>query len=102
MFAIQSLNLNYKVGKVNFYTNYGFNHGKNRSFGFVESDRPNLENRQDFNFTNTNTSHLAKIGVDYYINDNNTLSFFTNWNVADGKGNSTTNVNYYNNTTATL
>jgi DNA/RNA endonuclease YhcR with UshA esterase domain len=95
----QSLNLNYKVGKVNFYTNYGFNHGKNRSFGFVESDRPSLENRQDFNFANTNTSHLAKIGIDYYINDNNTLSFFTNWNIADGKGNSNTNINYYNNAT---
>jgi outer membrane receptor protein involved in Fe transport len=95
----QSLNLNYKVRKVNFYTNYGFNHGRNRSFGFVEADRPNLENRQDFNFANTNTSHLAKIGIDYYINDNNTLSFFTNWNIADGKGNSNTNINYYNNTT---
>ena len=95
----QSLNLNYKVGKVNFYANYGFNHGKNRSKGYVESDRPNLDNRQDFIFSNTNTSHLAKVGVDYYINDNNTVSFFTNWNIADGKGISNTYVNYLDNTT---
>lgn len=94
----QSVNLNYKVGKVNFYTNYGFNHGRNRSEGFVESDRQNLQNKQDFNFTNTNTSHLAKVGIDYYINDNNTVSFFTNWNLADGKGISNTFINYLDNT----
>ena len=60
--------------------------------------RQNLQNRQDFDFTNTNTSHLAKVGVDYYINDNNTLSFFTNWNLADGKGISNTFINYVDNT----
>lgn len=82
----QSINLNYKIGKVNFYSNYGFNHGKNRNFGFVDSDRVGFENIQDFNFSNTNTSHLLKLGADFYINDNNTLSFFTNLNLFDGKG----------------
>jgi outer membrane receptor protein involved in Fe transport len=91
----QAINLNYKVGKVNFYTNYGFNHGKNRNYGFVESERPNLQNKQDFGFSNVNTSHLLKFGTDFYINDNNTLSFFTNWNIADGKGISKTEVNYF-------
>lgn len=90
----QSINLNYKVGKVNFYTNYGFNHGKNRNYGFVESERPGKFNKQDFGFSNVNTSHLLKVGADYYINDNNTLSFFTNWNINDGKGTSKTEVNY--------
>lgn len=90
----QSLNLNYKVGKVNFYTNYGFNHGKNRNFGFVDSDRVGYENFQDFRFSNVNTSHLLKLGADYYINDNNTLSFFTNWNFFDGKGISRTVSDY--------
>ena len=90
----QSLNLNYKVGKVNFYTNYGFNHGKNRNFGFVDSERVGFENSQDFKFSNVNTSHLLKIGADYYINDNNTLSFFTNWNFFDGKGESRTISDY--------
>jgi len=90
----QSLNLNYKVGKVNFYTNYGFNHGKNRNFGFVDSERVGFENSQDFKFSNVNTSHLLKIGADYYINDNNTLSFFTNWNFFDGKGKSRTISDY--------
>lgn len=90
----QSLNLNYKVGKVNFYTNYGFNHGKNRNFGFVNSERVGYENDQDFRFSNVNTSHLVKLGADYYINDNNTLSFFTNLNFFDGKGKSRTVSDY--------
>ncbi len=90
----QSLNLNYKVGKVNFYTNYGFNHGKNRNFGFIDAEKPGKFNIQDFGFSNINTSHLLKLGADYYINDNNTLSFFTNWNMNDGKGISKTEVNY--------
>lgn len=91
----QSLNLNYKIGKVNFYTTYGFNHGKNANRGFVDSERPNQQNHQAFNFSNVNTSHLFKIGADYYINDNNTLSFFTNWNINDGKGISRTQIDYY-------
>lgn len=90
----QSLNLNYKVGKVNFYTNYGFNHGKNANYGHVDSERPTLENYQQFSFNNINTSHLIKAGADYYINDKNTLSFFTNWNVTDGKGISRTEIDY--------
>jgi len=97
----QSLNLNYKVGKVNFYTNYGFNHGKNRNYGYVNSERPSLENYQSFGFSNINTSHLVKLGADYYINDNNTLSFFTNLNFFDGKGDSNTVVDYFNNTSNT-
>lgn len=97
----QSLNLNYKVGKVNFYTNYGFNHGKNRNYGYVNSERPSLENYQSFNFSNINTSHLLKLGADYYINDNNTLSFFTNLNFFDGKGDSNTVVDFFNNTSNT-
>jgi len=64
-----ALNMNYRVGKVNFYTNYGFNHGINANNGYVESERTNQENRQDFNFRNKNNSHLLKLGMDYYINE---------------------------------
>jgi len=73
-----SLNLNYKVGKVNMYANYGLNHGKNVNHGYVDSFRETYESHQDFGFNNLNTSHLLKLGIDYYINDKNTLSFYTN------------------------
>mgnify|MGYP006162819459 FL=1 len=87
-----ALNLNYRVGKVNFYSNYGFNHGINANNGFVDSERTNLENRQDFNFRNKNNSHLLKFGMDYYINDRNTLSAYTNQSFAYGDGTGTTTV----------
>jgi outer membrane receptor protein involved in Fe transport len=89
-----ALNLNYKVGKVNMYANYGLNHGKNYNHGNIESERPNLENEQDFEFKNLNTSHLIKLGVDYLANDNNTFSFYTNLNLNNGGGNGLTLINY--------
>jgi outer membrane receptor protein involved in Fe transport len=92
----QALNLNYKVGKVNFYTNYGFNHGRNRNFGHVESERPNTENRQDFNSHNQNTSHLIKFGADYYLDDKNTFSIYTNQNIALSNGGGVTSIDYLN------
>ncbi len=91
-----ALNMNYRVGKVNFYTNYGFNHGKNANHGFVESERTSQENRQNFEFNNKNNSHLVKLGMDYYINDKNTLSAYTNQSFTYGSGNGLANVLYDN------
>lgn len=89
-----ALNMNYRVGKVNFYTNYGFNHGINANNGFVDSERTNLENRQDFNFRNKNNSHLLKLGMDYYINEKNTISAYTNQSFTSGSGTGLTTVIY--------
>ncbi|MCT4698032.1 outer membrane beta-barrel family protein [Tenacibaculum haliotis] len=74
-----STNMNYKTGKVNFFGNYGYNTGNNLNYGQIE--RPENNNVQQFRGNNANTSHLAKIGADIYINDKNTLSFYTtqNW-----------------------
>lgn len=90
-----NINLNYRVGKVNFYTNYGFNHGINANHGFIESERTNLENRQDFEFGNLNNSHLIKLGMDYYINDKNNISFYTNQNITDSNGDGNSLIRYY-------
>ncbi|MBF6641115.1 TonB-dependent receptor [Flavobacterium sp. J49] len=91
-----ALNLNYKVGKVNFYTNYGFNHGQNENHGHINSYRPLFENRQEFGGSNLNTSHLVKLGMDYYINEKNSISFYTNQNIVNGGGTGFTNVDYTN------
>lgn len=93
-----ALNLNYRVGKVNFYTNYGFNHGINSNHGHVNSFRPTLENEQSFKFRNKNTSNLVKFGMDYYINDKNTISFYTNQSIVNGSGNGLTLVDYLDTT----
>ncbi|WP_299668674.1 outer membrane beta-barrel family protein [uncultured Polaribacter sp.] len=81
-----STNMNYKTGKVNFFGNYGYNGGNNYNFGYV--DRPDANRLQDFIFRNDNQSHLVKAGADIYLNDKNTLSFYTtqNWFDGDGKG----------------
>lgn len=89
-----ALNMNYRVGKVNFYTNYGFNHGINANHGFVDSERTNQENLQNFQFKNKNNSHLLKFGMDYYINDKNTLSAYTNQSFTYGSGTGLTTIAY--------
>ncbi|NJX14637.1 TonB-dependent receptor domain-containing protein [Tamlana crocina] len=79
-----SIDMNYRNGKFNFYGNYGNNIGKHDNFGEITREDDN--SRQDFKFGNNNKSHLFKAGIDYYVNDKNTLSFFTNQNIFDGKG----------------
>lgn len=97
-----ALNLNYKVGKVNVYSNYGFNHGINANHGYVNSENPTKENLMDFKFRNRNTSHLLKLGLDYYINDKNTFSFYTNQNLTYGNGDGSNLIDYKDNTTVYL
>ncbi|CAM3983233.1 MULTISPECIES: TonB-dependent receptor domain-containing protein [Flavobacterium] len=97
-----AIDLNYKTGKVNIYGNYGFNHGKNANDGFINSFELNNHNRQDFKFNNKNTSHLFKVGMDYFINDANTLSFYTTQNLFNGDGTGRTYVDYVNPSTADI
>ncbi len=96
--ANSSIDLNYRVGKVNVYGNYGFNHGFQSNQGHIDSYQPGAEKIVDMNFRNKNTSHLYKIGVDYYLNDHNTVSFYTSQNQFLSSGNSTTTVDYFSNT----
>ncbi|MFT0716645.1 TonB-dependent receptor domain-containing protein [Flagellimonas lutimaris] len=90
-----SVDLNYRNGKFNFYGNYGNNIGKWVNDGSILRVEEN--SRQKFDFFNNNKSHLYKLGVDFYLNDKNTISFFTNQNIYDGKGDGKTQVTYFNN-----
>jgi outer membrane receptor protein involved in Fe transport len=87
-----SINMNYKTGKINFFTNYGFNGGTWNNHGFVNRFDNNLE--QDFKFNSKNNSHLIKFGFDIYINKKNTLSFYTNQNISNNDGDNRTDVNF--------
>lgn len=80
-----STNLNYKTGKVNFFATYGNNFGKKFNEGSIL--RLDDQSNQLFDIKNDDKSHLFKIGMDYYINDKNTLSVYTNQNklIGDGK-----------------
>ncbi len=77
-----SLDMNYRNGKLNFYGSYGNNIVDRRNTGLLVQTETDIS--QTFNFLDENDSHLVKFGVDYYINDKNTLSVFTNQNFFTG------------------
>ncbi|MCK0125857.1 TonB-dependent receptor [Gelidibacter sp. F2691] len=85
-----AVDLNYRNGKFNLYGNYGNNIGNSTNYGTIE--RPDDNSQQDFNFFDNNKSHLYKFGIDFYADDQNTISVFTNQNTYDGKGKGTTSI----------
>ncbi|MFN4198228.1 MAG: outer membrane beta-barrel protein [Flavobacterium sp.] len=75
-----SVEMNYRVNKVNFYTNYSINNGIWRNEGFVKTDSnlsENNSNLAEFYIRNFNNNNFWKGGMDYYISDQITLSFFS-------------------------
>ena len=76
-----SLDMNLKTGKVNFFANYGINDGKSENYGKVT--RLDNNSVQDFLFLDNGISHLLKIGADIYLNEKNTISFYTTQNKSD-------------------
>ncbi|AOW08069.1 outer membrane beta-barrel family protein [Flavobacterium gilvum] len=89
-----SFDMNYRSGKVNMYANYGLTDGKRHNHGQVKTLEPNDENTQSFDFLNDNTSHLAKVGLDFYLNDTNTISVYTTQNINNNNGKSQVTVDY--------
>ncbi|WP_411031628.1 TonB-dependent receptor domain-containing protein [Spongiimicrobium sp. 3-5] len=87
-----SIDLNYRNGKFNLYGNYGNNIGKYVNNGFINRVEENSE--QIFDFFNNNKSHLFKVGFDFFLNEKNTISFFTNQNIYDEKASGITDVIY--------
>ncbi len=90
-----SLNMNYRSGKFNFFGNYGLRSGKNDNHGIIKRSDNNSE--QNFNFNNDSDSHLIKLGFDFYLNDKNTVSFYTNQNIYNDQSNFKATVNFLNN-----
>ncbi|MFN3941416.1 MAG: TonB-dependent receptor domain-containing protein [Flavobacterium sp.] len=75
-----SFDVNYRIQKFNFYSNYSINYGINNNFGFLKTEainNPDNSNRNDFYIDNYNRRHFNKTGVDFYANDKNTFSFYT-------------------------
>jgi iron complex outermembrane receptor protein len=90
-----ALNMNYRNGKFNFYGNYSNNISKNRNHGTVFRTENNSE--QFFNFLDKRQSHLYKVGIDFYLNEKNTLSFFTNQNTSESSTSGKTEALFYDN-----
>ncbi|MDO7173782.1 TonB-dependent receptor domain-containing protein [Mariniflexile sp. AS56] len=89
-----SLDMNYRNGKFNLYGSYSNNISKNRNEGLVS--RPENNSEQFFEFLDKRQSHLFKAGVDFYLNDRNTMSFFTTQNTSKSSNNGKTDAIFYN------
>ncbi|AWG25441.1 TonB-dependent receptor domain-containing protein [Flavobacterium kingsejongi] len=89
-----SLDMNYRTGKVNFFGNGGKNFGKYFNGGQIERLDNNMV--QDLKIVNDNDSYLYKLGMDFYIDDKNTISVYTNQNAISGLSEIGTNINYRN------
>lgn len=87
------LNMNYRNGKFNFYGNVSNNVSKNEFGGNIF--RPGDNSNLDLTILDDSRSNLFKVGVDFYLNDKNTISFFTNQNIYDGITIGTTPIVYF-------
>ncbi|MEP5254043.1 MAG: TonB-dependent receptor [Winogradskyella arenosi] len=90
-----SIDANYRNGKLNFYGSYSNSVAKNVNYGQI--NRVEQEIAQNFNILNNNKSHLFKVGLDYYLNDKNTLSVFTNQNIFDAWSDVYSSIDYRTN-----
>lgn len=78
-----SIDMNFREGKVNFFGTYGNNFGYQNSEGTFRRFDDNSIQQMDVRMDNK--SHLFKVGMDYYIDDRNTISVYTNQNLFNGK-----------------
>ena len=88
-----SIDMNYRNGKFNLYGNYGNNISKNANGGNIF--RRSTNSAQLLSFLESRKTHLFKVGVDFYLNEKNTVSFFTSQNISDSKNNGDTRIIFY-------
>lgn len=88
-----SLDMNYRTGKVNFFGTAGSNFGRHFNDGHVNRT-DEVGSKQILHIVNENEGFLGKIGMDYYITDRTTASIYTNQNRATGDGTVDTFINY--------
>ncbi len=87
-----SLSLNYRDKKMNLFGNYSFNQGIWHNTTQDDQILRGVKYDKLWNGLWRDTSHNLKAGVDYYINDKNTIGFSMNGRVSHhrGGGSSTT------------
>lgn len=79
-----SLNMNYRKGKVNLFGTFGSNLGEYLNKGNITRLDQNSKNLIDI--SNDNESYLYKTGMDFFMDDKNTFSFFISQNFLEGEG----------------
>jgi len=76
-----SINSNYRNGKFNLFANYSNNISKGQNNG--EIFRPDNNSIMFIDILDNRKNHLFKIGLDFYLNDKNTISIFTNQSLSN-------------------
>lgn len=91
-----SIDMNYRVNKFNFYTTLSTNLGQSRNRGNIVTETYNgIDNNiMSINLKNDNKNYFTKTGLDFYLNDKSTLSFYTIQSFNDNEGFFRTDVNY--------
>lgn len=87
-----SLDMNYRNGKINVYGSYSNNISKRVNNGSI--DRVNQNTLQKLDILDKNKSHLFKVGLDFYLNEKNTISIFTNQNIFESGVDASTDILY--------
>lgn len=90
-----SLDMNYRKGRVNFFGNIGTNIGKQFNGGDVQRFGED-GSKQFIDVVNDNKGVLGKLGMDFYIDDYNTISAYTNQNYFTGNAVIATDVFFTN------
>lgn len=88
-----NVDFNYRNGKLNFYGNWGHNTSVNENYGSIYRIEENSS--LYFKLLDKSQSNLLKGGVDFYLNDKNTISFFTNQNLFTGGTFGNTPIRYF-------
>lgn len=83
---LQNIGFNYKVNKVNIYTNY--NHTLGNYHYIYGTNRQQNNNTYDSNTDDVDKRQkmLAQVGVDYYVSPKSTIGFLANGNFIFGGG----------------
>lgn len=98
----ESLNMNYRVDKVNIFANISYNY--NQTYRKLEIDRDYFhpDGSPDYSFKDisifrpTNTAYNAKIGADFFISSNTTWGVVFTGGLFHGRDNSPVYSSFYN------
>ncbi len=87
--------ISYRNSKINVYANYGFRSNNRTGSGSTLRQNFLVDTtfflRQNSSSLNKNTSHNVKGGVDFYLNDKNTIGASVSYNIGTEGGNETVN-----------
>jgi iron complex outermembrane recepter protein len=82
--SMNSLSLNYRNKKANFFGNYSNSFGKNENYTILSRKQADSLYDSDTKQLSNDVNHNFKTGVDIFINSKSTLGFIVTGNVSDG------------------